>query len=195
MSLAYMRGSTLFFLHASFFGFFSTFTPSTLFKTPLSHCPSITTDHAPPLSSRLPFFSYMLAYLSAAATDASATNTNKTRRGEVGLRSGGIDRERGGGDGRGENLGREWRSSVSVCVSAKSLGVYLTLSSLEQSRYCPPKRSHHALLSVWENLMHGHTETHTKPKIIRNLCDKWSITSEHNSVFSGKRYCSPSCYG
>lgn len=113
-----------------FFGFFSTFTPSTLFKTPLSHCPSITTDHAPPLSSRLPFFSYMRAYLSAAATDASATNTNETRRGEVGLRSGGIDRERGGGGGgsgggwaRGEFRERMTVLCVCVCLCQKPGGL------------------------------------------------------------------------
>lgn len=178
MSLAYMRGSTLFFLHASFFGFFSTFTPSRSLKL-LCHTahllPLITLPHFRPA---FPFS--LTCSLIFRLPLLMRQQQTQTRRDAVKSAC---------------YLGREWRSSVSVCVSAKSLGVYLTLSSLEQSRYCPPKRSHHALLSVWENLMHGHTETHTKPKIIRNLCDKWSITSEHNLVFSGERYCSPSCYG
>lgn len=117
--------------------FFLSFTPSHfyLFKNTLYCCWS----PSPTLILHSLFF-YMHTYLSAAATDVSA-NTNETRRDEVGRDPEGMAEKEGDlmGDGQGRtDLGREGWSSVSVCVYAKSLGVHLTLSCLEQSRYCPP---------------------------------------------------------
>lgn len=74
------------------------------------------------------YFSHKHTYLSAATTDVSA-NINETRHVESPLIRG-NGRKRGGVD-----LGRKKKDAV--FVDARSLGSYLTLSGLHQSRYCP----------------------------------------------------------
>lgn len=170
MSLAFTWGSTISSFCVCLFWFLFIFYTTALPPlyqpaSPLSHCSLLLL-----ITLFLPsHFSYMHTYLSAAATDVSA-NINETRRRKVGCDPEGLTEEEGDrmGDGWGRtDLGREWWSLVSLCVYVcvclcKKPGGLTDIILPRTIQILPPKLSHHALLSVWEKLMHGHTETHTQ---------------------------------